>query len=188
MEATERKEEGKGFVKTLSSLRAGQWVRLAAVAICLLGLVLYLCLPQIKIDYQLYDSTVTVGDRVYDFPTQLISGITNFFGGASFCYYKNSDYQGVEVLVSQVAKFNWFALGMFLVALIACGMTIWLNFTRKNEKWSNTDSSQYWNYYQLYVHDAYGALVSGGVIILASIFFGIGTSLEGGDKNDARQG
>ncbi len=222
MEATERKEERKGFAMTLSSLRAGQWMRLVAVAVCLVGLVLYLCLPQIKIDYQLYDSTVTVGDRVYDFPTQLISGINNFFGGTSFCYYKNSDYQGVEVLVSQVAKFNWFALGMFLVALIACAMTIWLNFTRKNEKWSklvtlfyfvcglmaimgpiwflatngfggadytqNTDSSQYWNYYQLYVHDAYGALVSGVTIIAASICFGIGTSLEGGDKNDARQG
>ncbi len=196
-------------------------MRLVAVLVCLVGLVLYLALPQIIIQYQVYDTTVVTGDRVIEqFPVELISGINNFFGGTPFAYYKNSEYQGVEVLVSQVAKFNWFALGMFVLALAACGMSVWLNFTKKNEKWAklvilfyvlcglmvvmgpiwflasngfggadfteNTDASRYWNYYQLYVHDAYGALVSGLVILVAGICFGIGTSLEGGDKNDVR--
>ena len=49
-----------------------------------------------------------------------------------------------------------------------------------------TDLMNYWKYDSLYVHDAYGALVSGGVFILAAISFAIGTGLEGGDKNDTR--
>ena len=118
-----------------------------------------------------------------------------------------------------MARFNFFALGLFLLVLVACGLTLWLNFTKKHEKWSKLitlfyvvgglmiimgpiwflatngfggadytdglDVSRYWNYNELYVHDAYGALVAGLVVIAAAVLFGIGTSLEGG-KNDAR--
>ena len=209
------------FFEALKALRPGQWLRIAAVAICLVGLVLYLVLPQIIVGYQRYDNE-TVGNRVLDgsFPLQLISGINNFFGGTPFVYYKESEYQAVEVLISQTANFTFVALGMFLLALIACGLTLWLNFTKKHEKWAklvalfyvicglmaimgpiwvlaangfggadytpNTDVTNYWNYYELYVHDAYGAIVTGLVILASAVCFGVGTSLEGGDKNDVR--
>ncbi|MCI2110953.1 MAG: hypothetical protein LKK13_01260 [Bacilli bacterium] len=205
--------------KARFSLRTGQWLRLAAVVCALVAIVLYLTLPQITVAYQKYSNTSTAGARDYDFPQELISGLSNFFGGGYFALYTKSD-QGAEVLVSQQSAFNGFALGCVLIALIACGLDLWLNFTRKNEKWSKlttllfvisglmaimgpiwflavnkiggadwttaTDLLNYWKYDSLYVHDAYGALVSGGVFILGAICFATGTGLEGGDRNDTR--
>lgn len=211
--------EAASLWERIRLLRPGQWLRIVAVAVAIVGLALYLILPQVIIAYQRYDN-LTVGDRVLEeMPLQFISGINNFFGGTSFAFYKNSEYQSVEILTSQVARFNFFALGLFLLVLVACGLTLWLNFTKKHEKWSKLitlfyvvgglmiimgpiwflatngfggadytdglDVSRYWNYNELYVHDAYGALVAGLVVIAAAVLFGIGTSLEGG-KNDAR--
>jgi hypothetical protein len=45
----------------------------------------------------------------------------------------------------------------------------------------------YWMFDSLYVHDAYGAIVSGLTYFAAAIAFGVGTGLEGGNKNDNRQ-
>lgn len=218
MENVIAKEE-KAAPKARVSLRLGQWFRIAAVVLTLIAIVLYIALPQITVAYQKYSNTSTAGARDYDFPQEFITGASNFFGGGYFSYYTISDL-GSEVLVSKETSFNGFALGLVLVALIACGLDIWLNFTRKNEKWSKlttllfviaglmaimgpiwflavnkiggadwtkaTDLFNYWKYDSLYVHDAYGALVSGGVFLLGAICFSIGTGLEGGDKNDTR--
>jgi len=212
-------QEVKTPIKSKLSLRTGQWFRLSAVVLVFIAVILYLALPQITIAYQKYSNTSTAGVRDYSFPQELVYGISNFFGGGYFSYYVKSDL-GAEVLVSQQTNFNGFALACVLIAFAACGLDIWLNFTKKNEKWSKlttllfvvsglmaimgpiwflavnkfggadwtkaTDLMNYWKYDSLYVHDAYGALVSGGVFILAAISFAIGTGLEGGDKNDTR--
>lgn len=218
-------DEASSFEETsksrfsFSQIRKGQYVRLLAVAIALIGIVLYLALPQLIIAYKHYSNTTTAGERDYLFPSEYISGILNLFGNGYFSYYKKSNL-GPEVLVSQHASFNFFALGLLIVAAAAIGMTLWLNFTAKNEKWSkltgllyviagmmcfmgpifflvtngfgsadttrSNDIANYWIYDSLYVHDAYGAIVTGLVFFLGAGAFGLGTNLEGGDKNDIR--
>ena len=115
------------------SLRKGQWFRLAGVAMALLAIVLYVVLPQVAINYQLYDSTSNAGPRDYNFPTELISGFNNLFGGSAFCFYQKSTL-GAEVLTAKFASFNWFGLALILVGLIACGLDVWLTFTKQHEK------------------------------------------------------
>ncbi len=200
-------------------LRKGQWLRLGAVALALLAIVFYLTLPQILISYQLYLNTSAAGPRDYLFPEELISGVNNLFGGSYFSYYLKSPL-GPEVLTARQAAFNGFGLALILVALVAVGLDLWLNFTPGHEAYSKlttllfvisgllclmgpiffllvngfgaadwTASSNllsYWTYDSLYVRDAYGALVSGFAFIAAAVLFGIGTSQEGGDKNDVR--
>jgi hypothetical protein len=205
--------------KGVSALRKGQWFRLAAIGIALLAILCYLVMPQILIAYQKYSNTSTAGVRDYAFPYEYISGISNAFGGSPFVFYRKSNL-GPEVLVSQTSAFNFFSLALFLIALVAIGMDIWLTFTKKNEKWSKlvtllfaicglmafmgpifflvsnhfgaadwTASSNllnYWLYDSLYVHDAYGAIVTGLIFFVSAIAFGIGTGMEGGDRNDTR--
>jgi|LAHS01.1.fsa_nt_gb hypothetical protein len=203
-----------------ATIRPGQWIRLAAIAVTFVAIILYLCLPQILIAYQKYSNTSTAGVRDYDFPLEYISGTLNFFGNGYFSYYTKSNL-GPEVLVSQQASFNGFALANLLIALAACGLDLWLTFTKKNEKWAkltgllfvicglacfmgpifflaanhfgaadwtaSSNLQDYWLYDSLYVHDAYGAIITGIVFILAAICFGVGTGLEGGNKDDNRQ-
>lgn len=205
--------------KGLASIRKGQWVRLAAIAVCLLGSILYLTLPQILIQYQAYSNSTTADSRDYAFPLEYISGSVNCWGNGYFDYYLKST-SGAEVLVTQLAKFNGFAFALLVIGLVASGLDIWLTFTKKNEKWakltgllfvicglmsfmgpigfmvangfgaadttSTADTARYWLYDSLYVHDAYGAIICGLVFIASAILFGVGTSLEGGDRNDQR--
>jgi hypothetical protein len=204
----------------LKSIRKGQWFRLAGVVVCLLGIILYLALPQIIIQYQLYSNTSTAGTRDYSFPLEYISGVMNFFGNGFFSYYKKSSY-GAEVLVAQSASFNYFALAIVLLAVVCCVLDAWLTFTKTHERWSKlatllfvvcglmvlggpiwflvinnfgaadwTASSYigtYWLYDSLYVHDAYGAIITSLTFFLAAVLFGVGTSMEGGSRNDNRQ-
>jgi hypothetical protein len=205
---------------TFATIRPGQWIRLAAIAVTFVAIILYFSLPQIVIAYQKYSNTSTAGVRDYSFPIEYISGTLNFFGNGYFSYYTKSNL-GPEVLVSQHANFNGFALANVLIALVACGFDIWLTFTKKNEKWAkltsllfvisglacfmgpifflasnqfgaadwtaSSDLLNYWLYDSIYVHDAYGAIVTGIVFIIAAICFGVGTGLEGGNKDDNRQ-
>jgi hypothetical protein len=206
-------------MKNFAKIRKGQWVRLSAIVITLVAIILFLTLPQITIAYQKYSNTSTAGARDYSFPLELISGIQNLTGNGYFAIYRKSA-QGPEVLTTLKSSFNGFALSTIIVAIVACGLDIWLTFTKKNEKWSkltallfvicgimafmgpifflvsngfgaadwtaSSDIFSYWIYDSLYVHDAYGAVASGLVFFIAAIAFGVGTSLEGGDKNDIR--
>jgi hypothetical protein len=220
MEVTTNVVTGAASSKpSFKSLRAGQWIRFAAVAICLIALICYFVLPQIQIDYQRYDNN-SVSDKVLAFPSEVLSAATSFFGAGYFSYYKSSDLSDIDVLVSQKANFNFFCLACVLIALIACAMDVWLNLTKKNEKWSKLvtllfvicglmafmgpifflasngfgagdftktgDYGHYWNYFELYVHDAPGAIVTGILFFVSGITFSVGTGLEGGDKNDNR--
>ncbi len=207
----------KGF--SSFHLRKGQWFRLAAAAAALLGIILYIALPQILIEYKLYDNTSTAGARDYLFPPEYISGLTNLFGVGFFSYYLKSPL-GPEVLTTQAASFNWFGLSLLIIAAAAIGLDLFMNFTAKNEKFSKidtllfvvaglmcflgpvfflvtnhfgaadwtplSDTLNYWAYDSLYVHDAYGAAVAGLAFLGGAALFGIGTNLEGGDKNDVR--
>jgi hypothetical protein len=201
------------------ALRKGQIVRLIAALAAVLGIIFYLALPQVLIAYQHYSNTTTAGVRDYSFPSELISGLLNLTGNGYFSYYKKSA-QGPEVLIAQHGAFNGFALALLFLAVAAIALTLWLNFTRKNEKWSkittllyvicglmcfmgpifflvcngfgaadttkSSNVADYWLYDSLYVHDAYGAIVTGLIFFVGAISFGVGTNLEGGDRNDIR--
>jgi hypothetical protein len=125
----------KKFSLTSIHLRKGQWLRLAATGAAFLGIVFYLCLPQVLIAYQLYSNTSTAGVRDYLFPAEYISGTTNFFGNVYFILYQKSNL-GPEVLTTKMASFNGFALTIVLLALAAMALCLWLNFTSAHEKYT----------------------------------------------------
>ena len=87
--------------------------------------------------------------------------------------------------LSKLVTLLYFVVGLFVLASPIFFMTT--NGFGNTSAVSSTDVANYWLYDSLYVHCAYGAIVSFAVFVVSAVLFTVGTNREmaGGDNRNA---
>ena len=184
--------------------RIGVILRLIAIPVAILGIILAIVLPTVSIEYANYSGSTTFpADRADAFAPELIPGYLALFGGDYFYYYlKFKD--GPVVLHTALAQTDWVLILVFLVTILTMALLYFLSgvavlaspvFFMVANSFGNTgavatsDYAHYIIYDSLYVHSAYGAVVSFFVFVVSAVLFSVGTNFEmgGGDNRNAQE-